>query len=495
MAKKKPKIDWNPASARIPFGTPLDATYLNAEAYHGGERVPGKPKYSHEPGMVLPVGLHTVKVTYEPDNLKDFEVIEDTLELECYKAAATKTKVAAPTMTYPANGVVTVTVSSTEGTPTGNATLIVDGGQPMTKKLDSSGVATFTLTSPSAGSHKLSASYAAQANFAASDSTTGILTVNPAATTTGLSAPTVTYPANGVVTVTVGSTEGTPLGNATLIVDGGRPLTKELDGSGVATFTLTSPSPGSHKLSASYAAQGNFAASGSTTGILTVNPAATTTGLSAPTVTYPANGVVTVTVGSTAGTPTGNATLIVDSGTPLTQGLNGSGVATFTLTSPSAGSHSLSVSYAGQGNFAASGPTAGALTVNRATPAWKVTGGTFAALGADGNTPVSGSFSLARTEGSTPVTASIQFTSADTNYKDPAPTEIVIPAPVLREITGVIKTRTGGGVPDYEVQLLDLSTQEIVKAKTDLEGRYRFTCGKGPFKVVAGKKEEVVTIP
>src|SRR5439155_4641244 len=122
-------------------------------------------------------------------------------------------------------------------------------------------------TSPSAGDHSLSASYAEQGNFAASGSP-GTLHVNAAATTTAISAPTITYNANGSVTVTVTSTAGTVPGNVSLSVDGGAAVSKVL-ASGSASFTnsdiaaLTSPNAGDHALSASYAAQGNFAASGS----------------------------------------------------------------------------------------------------------------------------------------------------------------------------------------------------------------------------------------
>jgi len=44
-------------------------------------------------------------------------------------------------------------------------------------------------------------------------------------------------------------------------------------------------------------------------GTLHVNPAATLTSISAPSITYNANGSVTVTVSSSAGTPTGNVSL------------------------------------------------------------------------------------------------------------------------------------------------------------------------------------------
>ncbi|HSE84647.1 MAG TPA: kelch repeat-containing protein [Candidatus Binatia bacterium] len=102
-----------------------------------------------------------------------------------------------------------------------------------------------------------------------------------AATTTAISAPTITYNDNGSVTVTVSSAAGTVTGNVSLSVDGGTTISKALS-SGSATFAstdiaaLASPSAGDHSLSANYAAQGNFAAS-SATGNLHVNQASSTT--------------------------------------------------------------------------------------------------------------------------------------------------------------------------------------------------------------------------
>ncbi len=91
----------------------------------------------------------------------------------------------------------------------------------------------------------------------------------------------------------------------------------------------------------------------------------TTTAINAPTVTYGANGVVTVTETSAGGTPTGTVTLSVNGGAAQPQALSG-GTATFTLPSPAAGTYALTVNYAGQGIFQASSLN-GTLTVNAAT--------------------------------------------------------------------------------------------------------------------------------
>src|SRR5207249_2424822 len=94
-----------------------------------------------------------------------------------------------------------------------------------------------------------------------------------------------------------------------------------------------------------------------------------------------------VTVSSDRGTPTGNVSLTVDAGTPITQALLADGSSTFTIAGLSAGDHSLSASYDVQGNFEAS-TTTGTLTVNKAPVSFTIgndsqTYGTPANLAAD----------------------------------------------------------------------------------------------------------------
>ncbi len=98
--------------------------------------------------------------------------------------------------------------------------------------------------------------------------------------------------------------------------------------------------------------------------------------------------MVTLTVTPTPSgfSPTGNVTLSVDGGTPISQALAG-GLATFTITAPNAGTHSLLADYATQGGFQASSAT-GSLVVNQAAltispspnPASMIYGGPLPAL-------------------------------------------------------------------------------------------------------------------
>jgi hypothetical protein len=307
-----------------------------------------------------------------------------TITVNAAPVDATATTISAPAVTYPANASATVTVTSpTGGIPTGNVSFSVDGGAPLNTALDAAGSATFTLAGLAAGTHSLSASYAAQSHFSAS-SATGTLTLNPATTTTAVAAPAITFPANGVVTVTVTSAAGVPGGVVSLSVDGVAQSPLALV-SGSANFTIAGLATGTHSLSASYAAQGNFGAS-SGVGSLLVNPAATTTTITAPAVTFPANALVTVQVTSAAGTVTGNVSLSVDGALPIVQPL-AAGATTFTVFSPAVGNHTLVASYAAQGNFAASGAN-GILTVNPGIQNEVINATAQASLGRVGNTQV-----------------------------------------------------------------------------------------------------------
>jgi hypothetical protein len=105
----------------------------------------------------------------------------------------TNTALTAPGITYGVDGVITVAVAQTTGTlaPTGSVTLTVDGGAPLTQPL-SAGSATFTMTTPAAGSHTLVANYAAQNGFQSSTGN-GTLVVSGAPLTITASSGTMTY--------------------------------------------------------------------------------------------------------------------------------------------------------------------------------------------------------------------------------------------------------------------------------------------------------------
>ena len=104
----------------------------------------------------------------------------------------------------------------------------------------------------------------------------GTLTVSPAATSTTVTAPgSASYGASVTLTATVTSASGTPAGMVTFL-SGSTPLgTVALNGSGTAMLNTTGLPAGTDTITASYANQGNFAAS-TGAGSITINAASQT---------------------------------------------------------------------------------------------------------------------------------------------------------------------------------------------------------------------------
>ena len=131
-----------------------------------------------------------------------------------------------------------------------------------------------------------------------------------------------------------------------------------LDGTGHASFSTSALTADKHFITASYSGDSNFSA-GNSSLIQIVHASASTTTLTSSTnpsapgqqVTFTAT-VAAVPPGS--GTPTGQVTF-EDGTTVIGQvPLNASGVATFSTSSLSAGSHTITAVYASDTNFAAS---------------------------------------------------------------------------------------------------------------------------------------------
>src|SRR2546425_778569 len=217
------------------------------------------------------------------------------------------------------NNVPTSGISITMALTTGTGTL----SGATTQTTDASGLATFAnLSINLAGSKTLTASSAGLTG-----AVSNAFTVNPATTTTtAASATPVSFSSTDqtvVLSATVTSTGGVVNeGTVTFTVKMGGtvfgvPTTSGTVAAGNASvnFILPGGTPiNPYSIQAAYSGGANFATSADTNNNakLIVNPAATSTSISSPPVTFPANGSVVVTGSSAAGTPTGNLTLTGD---------------------------------------------------------------------------------------------------------------------------------------------------------------------------------------
>ena len=143
-------------------------------------------------------------------------------------------------------------------------------------------------------------------------------------------------------------------GNTTTIASG------NLDPSGSAYFTSSSLVAGTHTLAWIYGGDSNFGGSTSSTFTLTIGSVGTTTTLSPSTqnIVYGQSATITATVATTSGsyTPTGTVILTID-GTSTQNGTLSGGTTTFTVTGLTAGSHTFTAAYQGDGSAAASNTT------------------------------------------------------------------------------------------------------------------------------------------
>ncbi|MGQ0800064.1 MAG: Ig-like domain repeat protein [Pseudomarimonas sp.] len=221
------------------------------------------------------------------------------------------------------------------------------------------------LTTTVAGMHTLRAQFLGFAGWDASAGSAAHATnaVGAATTTTSITAdtpdPSVVGQAYSVA-VLVSSGGGTPTGTAT-ISDGSVQCTTGTLAAGVGSCNLTSTSAGAKTLTATYAGNASFQASMGTAAHQ-VNAASTTTVINSdlPDASLPGQ-LVTVAYAVTtsapgSGTPVGNVTVTASGGAETCTATVAAGSCQLALTG--LGTRTLTASYVGNGNFAASSGTA-----------------------------------------------------------------------------------------------------------------------------------------
>ncbi len=247
--------------------------------------------------------------------------------------------------------------SSTAGVPTGTV-VFKDGTNVLaTVALNASAQASFTSSGLIGGSHTITATYSGDSKFGASTGTV-VEVVNKVATTTTVASannPSV-FGSRVTLSATVTSSNpkaGTPTGSVSFN-DGATSLgSVVVGGDGTANFPTSVLTAGTHSITATYVGDTNFSASTSsaisqvvspTTSSITLTSSRNPAGLGAP-VTFTA----TVTT-PTTGAATGNVNFIDGATTIATIMLSPTGVATFTTTTLSAGTHSITAMYVGDAN-------------------------------------------------------------------------------------------------------------------------------------------------
>jgi hypothetical protein len=284
----------------------------------------------------------------------------------CSFNCSTSTALAQPTAaTYGSPVTFTATVTCTAGgggcSPVNSGTVTFKNGSTVlgTGAVNSSGVATFVDSALPVGGTAVTATYGASGKWsssAASASETETITA-AGTTTTVVSNPNPNaYGTSDILTATVTAASpstATPTGTVTFKNNGVNITTPSscvnvaLNGSGVATCTVSGLSGGSYPLTAAYApSPANFTASTSLTVTQSVTASSTTTAVTSSSSPNSASGssvTFTATVTAASGGPAVGSVAFKDGATTLgTVAVNGSGVATYATSSLAVGSHTIS---------------------------------------------------------------------------------------------------------------------------------------------------------
>jgi len=249
----------------------------------------------------------------------------------------------------------TATVTpSTSGTPTGNVTF-TDGFSTLGSSALVSGTATLSVSTLSAGAHKIVATYSSDSAFRASMSAPLAQNVNKSKTTTAVAAspnPS-SYLQSVTFTATVMPAFGGAVTGSVTFKDGSTVLGSSTLAGATATFSTSSLGIGTRSITAVYGGDTNVNGSTSTVLRQSVRKASTTTSvLSSLNPSFVGQSVTFTTTinGAFGGTPTGTVTFKQGTTVLGTVALTG-GTAALTTSALAAGSDTIVAAYGGDPKF------------------------------------------------------------------------------------------------------------------------------------------------
>lgn len=306
----------------------------------------------------LAVGTHsTVTAQYVGDTNNTASTSSNLVQV--VNPVASSTVLASSTNPSVFNSPTLLTATVTGSAPSGSVKFFEGATQiGSTVSLVNSNATTssvgISVSSLSVGTHNaITAQYLGDSNNAASTSApiSQVVTVVPTSTTlTSVSNPTAF---NSAATFNATVSGLSPTGTVTFFDNGVSLGTASLNGSFVASLSVSSLSVASHSITASYGGDGNNGASSSATVTQVVNSAASATSLSSSANPSSFGSAITLTASIAGPSPTGTVTF-KDGATTIGTASVAGGAASLTLSSLSVGSHSLTAVYGGDVNNAAS---------------------------------------------------------------------------------------------------------------------------------------------
>jgi len=300
----------------------------------------------------LAVGTQSITAAYQGDSTYGSSTSPAVAQV--VDQAQTSTTVAAP---VPSPGIaggavaITAIVNVIKGVsaPTGMVAFISAGATLGSATVGASETATINTAFP-AGTYFIVATYSGDANDAGSVSAPFSFTVQPATTTTVVSASpspaVVESPVSFVAKVT--GNGGIPTGSVAFSADGASVGSAALDATGAVTLSYAALAPGTHSITASYGgdAHDSPSASPAISLVVTTIPTATALGASSTSGASAQVTLVAAVIGASGPTPTGTVAFSAGSTVIGSVSLNSNGVATL-IPSLAAGSYTIVAVYSG----------------------------------------------------------------------------------------------------------------------------------------------------
>ena len=316
----------------------------------------------------LATGSHSITAVYQGD--ADFAGSTSPLVVETVGKISTSAAITSSANPAEAGATIrfTVTVTATNSTtpnlPVTGQVQLLEGTTVLgtgTLSALASGPATASVAIPvsslTPGSHAITAVYAGDNNYLTSTSSGLLETANLATTSVVLSANPTAAVATKPITLTavVSSNGGTPTGNV-VFMDGAATIGVGNLNNGVATYTTATLAVGPHNITAAYQGDVKDGVSTSNAVTVTVNAATTVVNLTPsqnPTA-FAQPFTLRAAVSGNGGMPTGSVTFF-DGPTALqSTAVNANGIATYTTSTLTDGTHIFTASYAGDANDLAS---------------------------------------------------------------------------------------------------------------------------------------------
>lgn len=256
-------------SAAVPAG---DVTFFDGTATLGVQQIYGNTPLELDTNL-LSAETHSLtafyhgwqdpfdeQAIYQPSTSSPVQVVVIATATTTLLTPSTTSATAGTVITFTAN------VSSNKTTPFGGATFY-DGTIPLgTSSLQADGSCEFSTASLATGTHTITATFNANATFAASTSASSVITINaPASSLIPTAVAVVTGPAgNQLVLKALVATPTSGVAGKVNFLDGGAILgTAITDASGNASLTVPALVPGVHNLFANFIGDSQFAPSAS----------------------------------------------------------------------------------------------------------------------------------------------------------------------------------------------------------------------------------------